>query len=102
MARTFLALVIAAAFLQHHAGAGPQWTRRPLSDQIDWVKFYVSRYTPHVSAPLAIAVDASGNVHVTGVSFGPNHLPDITTIKYRRTGQLQWVRYLDGPGNSWD
>ena len=92
MASTLLALVIAPA----------QSAMPPLGDQIEWVEHYVSSYMPAFDYPHAIAVDASGNVLVTGGSEGPDQLPDITTIQYSRTGQTQWVRRLDGRGDSWD
>jgi len=53
----------------------------------------------------AIAVDAAGNVYVTGASMNsggwfPN--PDYTTIKYNSQGVLQWTAFYNGPGNSFD
>ncbi len=43
----------------------------------------------------SIAVDSSGNVYVTGGSFG-----DYATLKYNSTGAQQWVQRYDGPGNN--
>src|SRR5207249_1484602 len=51
----------------------------------------------------AIAVDASGNVYVTGSSIGttwPDY--DYATIKYDSSGQQQWVARYSGPGNDLD
>jgi uncharacterized delta-60 repeat protein len=52
----------------------------------------------------AIAVDASGNVYVTGQSDsggqGTNY--DYATIKYNADGQEQWVARYDGPANDGD
>ena len=45
----------------------------------------------------AIAVDGSGNVYVTGNSWGTGH--NYATIKYDSAGQQQWVARYTGPAN---
>ena len=50
----------------------------------------------------ALAVDADGNVYVTGGSYGTGTYGDYATIKYNSSGQEQWVVRYDGPVNGWD
>jgi len=50
----------------------------------------------------AIALDNSGNVYVTGWSWGSGTDYDYATVKYDSSGVEQWVERYDGPGNEWD
>jgi uncharacterized delta-60 repeat protein len=50
----------------------------------------------------AIAVDASGNVYVTGTSTGTTSFTDFATVKYNSSGQLQWAARYNGPVNGTD
>jgi uncharacterized delta-60 repeat protein len=50
----------------------------------------------------AIALDSSGNVYVTGQSYGAGGDTDCATVKYDSTGQEQWVIRYNGPGNPYD
>ncbi len=45
----------------------------------------------------AIAVDATGYVHVTGASEGSSTGRDFATIKYADNGDQSWVARFDGP-----
>jgi hypothetical protein len=50
----------------------------------------------------AIAVDDSGNVYVTGWSFGKGTNYDCATVKYNTNGVLQWIQRFNGPVNDID
>jgi uncharacterized delta-60 repeat protein len=50
----------------------------------------------------ALAVDNSGNVYVTGYSYGSDTRFDYATVKYNLQGEEQWVARYNGPGNSYD
>jgi len=66
-----------------------------------WVASYSGPYNgAHI--PLAIAVDNSSNVYVTGASLGPAFADDYATVKYDGSGQEQWAARYNGPGNSGD
>jgi uncharacterized delta-60 repeat protein len=49
----------------------------------------------------AIAVDSSGNVYVTGTSFGFGTGGDYGTIRYSPNGD-SWIKTYNGPGNGTD
>lgn len=50
----------------------------------------------------ALAVDGSGNITVTGYSYGSGTSEDFATICYNSSGHEQWVKRYDGPGNGLD
>ena len=50
----------------------------------------------------ALAVDGSGNVFVTGFSYGGASSNDFVTIKYSNAGVPLWTNLYNGAGNSSD
>ncbi len=63
-----------------------------------WVRIY-SGLGNYFDEALAIAVDDSGNVYVTGLSWGSGTDHDYATVKYYAKGDSGWVRRYNGPGN---
>jgi hypothetical protein len=71
------------------------------SVDIAWVRRYNGPANSYDQAN-AIALDRSGNVYVTGFSFGVDTGQDYATIKYSPVGSVLWVRRYNGPGNGDD
>jgi len=63
-----------------------------------WVRRYNGPGNNYDAAH-ALAVDDSGNVYVTGYSWGSGTSDDYTTIKYAPNGDTLWIRCYNGPGN---
>lgn len=62
-----------------------------------WVRFY-NGPADSTDEARGIAFDNSGNVYVTGISYGgPTTGFDIVTIKYNSNGDTQWVRRWSNP-----
>jgi len=68
------------------------------SGQEQWVQIYNGTGIGDDEAE-SIAVDADGNVYVTGYSVDNQNQNyyDYATIKYNSSGQVQWVQRYDGP-----
>jgi hypothetical protein len=70
-----------------------------------WTNLY-SDPVNGVDEPVAMAVDASGNVYLTGAVYeAPLHgysVRDYVTLAYSSTGVPVWTNRYDGPGNSTD
>ncbi|NQV16154.1 SBBP repeat-containing protein, partial [bacterium] len=50
----------------------------------------------------AITVDNTGNIYITGGSYGISTDADIATMSYNPNGELRWVNRYSGPINEWD
>ncbi len=66
-----------------------------------WVRTY-NGPGDTVDAAQAIAVDGSGNVYVTGSSYGNGTLYDYATVKYDLNGNELWVKRYNGTADSTD
>lgn len=68
-------------------------------------ELWISRYNgPADTSDYAsgLVVDNSGNVYVTGYSYGMGTYADYATIKHNSSGDTVWVRRYNGPADSTD
>lgn len=69
------------------------------------VELWVQRYNGSANfgdQVNSIAVDALGNVYITGPSIDNGESSNFTTIKYSSSGSQMWVQSYNGPGNNTD
>src|SRR4030043_1246056 len=72
---------------------------------VDVIEEWVARYNGpgnYDDYAKAIVADDSGNVYVTGHSYGQGSHHDYATTKYDADGIEQWVARYNGPGNYHD
>ncbi len=70
--------------------------------QQQWVSRYNNSDANGNDVPTAIAFDNSGNVYVTGQSYGNGTFSDIITIKYSSDGNELWNDRYNGEGSDVD
>jgi uncharacterized delta-60 repeat protein len=70
--------------------------------QFLWERRYEGPVSDPYDNPSAIAVDAQGNVFVSGESYGGATGMDYATVKYSSDGEELWVRRYNGPANGYD
>ena len=66
---------------------------------------WVARYNGpgnHYDIAYAMSVDTSGNIYITGYSYGSSTGADYATIKYDPNGNELWAARYNGPDNSAD
>ena len=93
-------------------GGSDQTSQYPRPTDYATIKYYpdgdtawVRRYNgpgDSTDQAVSIAVDGSGNVYVTGKSWGGETDFDYATIKYDPNGNQLWVERYNGPGNDYD
>ncbi len=67
-----------------------------------WIALYNNNEVNSDDIAKGVAVDASGNVYVTGSSFGNGTFDDYITIKYSPSGSQLWSSRYNGKGNDQD
>ena len=86
-------------------GSGTIWDYATVKYDANGNELWVRRYNGPGNGDdraNAIAVDGSGNIYVTGYSYGSGTSFDCATIKYDANGNELWVRRYNGPGNGND
>jgi len=86
-------------------GSGESWNYLTIKYNSAGTEQWVARYNgPNgdEDVAIALAIDASGNVYVTGYSSVSNTKRDYATVKYNSAGVQQWVARYNGPGNAID
>jgi uncharacterized delta-60 repeat protein len=81
-------------------GSGTGWDYATIKYNNDGSELWVARFDGggiFYEEVRGMAVDATGNVYVTGFNDGSGTYNDYTTIKYSTDGSELWVRRYDGP-----
>jgi hypothetical protein len=102
-----VALVVDAAgnvyVTGHSIGAGGDFDYATIKYDAAGLERWVARYNGPGNAgdqASALAIDAAGDVYVTGGSIGAGSGLDYATVKYDAEGNERWVARYNGPGNT--
>lgn len=66
-----------------------------------WAQRYNGPYS-NEDIPVSVDADISGNVYVTGYTYGTPYYQDYLTIKYNSSGVQQWAKNYNGDQNYFD
>lgn len=69
------------------------------------VQLWVQRYSSSADfgdQVKSMAIDAAGNIYITGTSYETGEASNFTTIKYNSAGTKIWQQNYNGPGNNTD
>ncbi len=84
---------------EYHSDLGV--TKINSDGQFEWERLYNATDSGN-DLPVAIAIDDSSNIYVTGYTTGDSSDWDYATIKYNTFGEEQWSFIYNGTGNGTD
>jgi hypothetical protein len=92
-------------YVTGYRGSGTNYDYATLKYNSSGAQQWVQRYNGtgnNADYAISIKADVSGNVYVTGTSYGSTTDSDYATIKYNSAGVQEWVQRYNGPGNGKD